>query len=284
MSVSSILTRRSFGARTMTGLVAMGLQASVQGSGNPSGKPISQTPLRIVCVGAHCDDPESGCGGTLARYAELGHHVTIVYLTTNEAYAGFRGRPREEVVALTRAESEAACKILGAKAVFVGQIDGASEVTPDRTRSFCAVLAAEFPDIVFTHWPIDAHHDHQTAGLLTLRTYKAAARKFRLFFYEVERQGETMCFSPTTYVDITTTREKKKASLRAHRSVNGEMIYKTDNEVMESFRGSELGVKAAEAFIELPLVWDPRAGMLPGLDDDQAPLGHSHSRTAGEIR
>jgi LmbE family N-acetylglucosaminyl deacetylase len=38
----------------------------------------AEKPLRIVCVGAHPDDPESGCGGTLARYAELGHRVTII--------------------------------------------------------------------------------------------------------------------------------------------------------------------------------------------------------------
>src|SRR6478609_5564597 len=41
--------------------------------------------LRIVCVGGHPDDPESGCGGTLARYASLGHTVAIVYLTRGEA-------------------------------------------------------------------------------------------------------------------------------------------------------------------------------------------------------
>src|SRR3989454_6355184 len=37
--------------------------------------------LTVVCVGAHPDDPESGCGGTLPRYAALGHAVAVVYLT-----------------------------------------------------------------------------------------------------------------------------------------------------------------------------------------------------------
>ena len=39
----------------------------------------------MVCVGAHPDDPESGCGGTLARYAAAGHRVTVLYLTRGEA-------------------------------------------------------------------------------------------------------------------------------------------------------------------------------------------------------
>src|SRR5438552_2155959 len=46
--------------------------------------------LTVVCVGGHPDDPESGCGGTLARYAALGHAVTVVYLTRGE-----RGRAGE---------------------------------------------------------------------------------------------------------------------------------------------------------------------------------------------
>ena len=37
--------------------------------------------LKVACVGAHPDDPESGCGGTLARYSQAGHRVTILYLT-----------------------------------------------------------------------------------------------------------------------------------------------------------------------------------------------------------
>ncbi len=41
--------------------------------------------LKVVCVGGHPDDPESGCGGTLARFSAAGHDVTIIYLTRGEA-------------------------------------------------------------------------------------------------------------------------------------------------------------------------------------------------------
>src|ERR1700690_566771 len=82
--------------------------------------------LSVVCVGGHPDDPESGCGGTLARYAELGHHVTIVYLTRGEA--GIPRKSHEEAAAIRSAECAAACRILGAEPVFAGQIDGATVV------------------------------------------------------------------------------------------------------------------------------------------------------------
>src|SRR5437762_6127587 len=83
--------------------------------------------LKIVCVGAHPDDPESGCGGTLARYAALGHAVTIVYLTRGER--GIDGTSLDAAARIRSAECETACKIMGAKPVFFGQIDGATEVT-----------------------------------------------------------------------------------------------------------------------------------------------------------
>jgi hypothetical protein len=49
---------------------------------------------KVVCVGGHPDDPESGCGGTLAKLAAAGHEVTIIYLTTGEA--GIEGKSHNE--------------------------------------------------------------------------------------------------------------------------------------------------------------------------------------------
>src|SRR5213593_1572998 len=111
--------------------------------------------LKIVCVGAHPDDPESGCGGTLARYAALGHAVTIIYLTRGER--GIAGKSLDEAARIRTAECEAACKIIGAKPFFAGQIDGAADFTRSRVDELQKLLAAEAPDAVFTHWPVDTH-------------------------------------------------------------------------------------------------------------------------------
>jgi hypothetical protein len=65
-----------------------------------AGQAPSQSPnqaskkLSVVCVGAHPDNPESGCGGTLARYSEAGHKVGIVYLTRGER--GIPGKSLDE--------------------------------------------------------------------------------------------------------------------------------------------------------------------------------------------
>src|SRR5438445_10449264 len=85
--------------------------------------------LSVVCVGGHPDDPESGCGGTLARYSESGHRVTIVYLTRGER--GIPGKSLDEAAAIRTAEAREACRILGSKPIFAGQIDGATELNRD---------------------------------------------------------------------------------------------------------------------------------------------------------
>src|SRR5437867_2575978 len=64
-------------------------------------------PMTVVCVGAHPADPESGCGGTLMRYAALGHAVTIVYLTRGER--GIPGTSLDDAARIRSAECEAAC-------------------------------------------------------------------------------------------------------------------------------------------------------------------------------
>lgn len=98
-----------------------------------SGAPAPDRKLNVVCVGGHPDDPESGCGGTLARYSARGHNVTIVYLTRGEA--GIPGRTHDEAAHIRTDEALKACRILSAAAIFAGQIDGSSEITNARYRS-----------------------------------------------------------------------------------------------------------------------------------------------------
>src|SRR5437763_16191861 len=79
---------------------------------------------KIVVVGGHPDDPECGCAGTVARLVKSGHDVTLMYLTTGEE--GIEGKTLEEAAVIRKKESIEACKVLNAKPLFVGQIDGES--------------------------------------------------------------------------------------------------------------------------------------------------------------
>ena len=253
------LTRRSF-VRDAVATVAPAIVA-------PSALPLTTlktepgaAPMSVVCVGAHPDDPESGCGGTLTRYSALGHAVTVVYLTRGER--GIPGKSLDESAKIRTAECEAACRIMGAKPVFFGQIDGATEVTRAHVEAMARLLAAANPDVVFTHWPVDTHMDHQVASVLTIRAWMGL-RGPRLYFFEVNSGSQTEGFLPNTYVDISPAVEQKKAALFAHVSQDGRRIWKEHHETMAQWRGREAGVPAAEAFVHLNRVSD--ASRLPGL-------------------
>ena len=195
------------------------------------------------------------------RYSEAGHTVTIIYLTRGEA--GIRGSSHEQAAAIRTAECQAACRILKAKPVFAGQVDGATVVDDEATQRMTRLVTAEQPDILLTHWPLDTHKDHQAASLLAYRACLATRPRYGLYFFEVDLGEQTMGFHPTDYVDITRVREKKKAALFAHRSQDGEGIYRRHHEVMENFRGRECGATAAEAFVPLARVIG--SSHLPGL-------------------
>jgi LmbE family N-acetylglucosaminyl deacetylase len=217
--------------------------------------------LKVVCVGGHPDDPESGCAGTLARYVAAGHAATVIYLTRGER--GIEGTSDAEAAAIRTAESEAACRIMGAKPLFAGQINGDTEVTRAWVEELRSILAAEKPDVLFAHWPIDPNFDHQAASMLTIAAWAVLEPRPQLYFFEVNTGQQSQGFSPDTYVDISQVVEKKRAALFAHKSQDGEGIWRDHHEVIVAFRGREAGVDAAEAFVHLSL--DSEAAALPGV-------------------
>jgi len=204
---------------------------------------------KIVCVGGHPDDPESGCGGTLAKFAAAGNEVTIIYLTTGEA--GIEGKSHDEAAAIRKQESINACNILHAKPVFAGQIDGDTIMNNEWVNKMYNLINSEQPDIVFTQWPLDSHKDHQVASLLTVQSWMRTQNKWPLYFYEVCAGEQTMSFHPTDYMDISDTQEQKRKALYCHVSQDPASIYACGHASMEDFRGRELGVKAAEAFVRM---------------------------------
>jgi LmbE family N-acetylglucosaminyl deacetylase len=202
--------------------------------------------LQIVCVGAHPDDPESGCGGTLARYSARGHTVTIIYLTRGEA--GIPGKTHDQAARIRTDEAEKACRILGARPLFAGQIDGSTEISKARYDAFDTLLKGEQPDVVFTQWPVDTHRDHCAASLLTFQSWYRSGKKYALVYFEVLSGEQTQQFSPNFYIDVTETWQKKREACFAHASQQPSEFYAYHQE-MELFRGREHQCKRAEAFV-----------------------------------
>lgn len=202
--------------------------------------------LKVVVVGAHPDDPETGCGGTIARYADLGHDVVALYLTRGEA--GIKGKSHEEAAEIRTKECERACEILKCRPVFAGQIDGSTELDPDRYWQFREILEKEAPDVVYAHWPIDSHRDHRAASLLVFDTWLKLDKQFALYYFEVISGSQTTHFHPTDYVDIGTTEQRKRDATYAHASQDPDGLYAHHNQ-MNRFRGVQCGCKFGEAFV-----------------------------------
>lgn len=237
-------SRRSFVKNIAAGASLLTLPSLLQARNNQK---FSKN--KIVCVGGHPDDPESGCGGTLAKLKKAGHDVTIIYLTTGEA--GIPGKSYSEAAAIRKQEALKACEILQAKPVFAGQVDGDTIVNNQWVEKISQLIAAEKPDIVFTHWPVDSHKDHQAASLLTIQSWMRSQEPWPLYFFEVCIGEQTMIFHPTDYVDITDVQEQKKKAVYCHVSQDPPGIYSCGHAAMEDFRGRELGVHAAEAFVRM---------------------------------
>ncbi len=212
---------------------------------------------KIVIVGGHPDDPESGCGGTVPLLIKAGHEVTLMYFTNGDE--GVAGKSHEEAASIRRKEGIEACKVLGTKPLFVNQVDGESVINNPEMARFEKLLYAEKPDVVFAHWPIDSHKDHQLSSVLTMQAWMETQRPFALYFYEVCTGNQTFVFHPTDYVDITETQHQKWKALACHKSQNligadgkyTKEMYDCGHPAMEDFRGKEFGVHAAEAFIRM---------------------------------
>ncbi len=241
------MTRRDLLATSsrLAGWLAMGLPLAGKDADGKENK--SRRTGRVVVAGAHPDDPESGCGGTIARYADLGYDVVILYLTCGEA--GIAGKSAQEAAEIRTAECQKACAILKARAVFAGQIDGDTEVNRVRYDQFNKVLESEQPSVLFTQWPVDTHRDHRAVSLLVYDYWLNGGKQADLFYYEVETGSQTQTFHPTDYVDIAQTEERKQAACFAHSSQRAETTFYPMHVHMSQFRGMQCGCRVAEAFV-----------------------------------
>lgn len=180
--------------------------------------------MNILAIGAHGDDLEMFCGGTLARYAERGDKVFMCVVTDG------RGRPRgvpEAIAAVRKGEAQEAADVIGAELIWMGVPDGNLWFDEQHRHLFIEVIRQCQPDVIITHPPSDYHPDHKTTSSLVMdaaqiaRTanYPSQFAPHRLTvpiaFMEAERGID---FLPEEYVDITGVWEKKLAMLSKHRS------------------------------------------------------------------
>ena len=229
---------------------AMAVGATVLGvpidvSGKSAGRNFQKK--KILVIGAHPDDPETCAGGTMCLFTDAGHEVVCVYLTRGEA--GIEGKSHEEAAAIRVKECENACRVTGARHIFMNQVDGNTEVNPSRYLEMRELLERERPDIVITHWPIDSHRDHAACGMLVLDAWRRVGRTFSLYYCEAMSGTQSQMFHPTHWVDIEAVLERKHEACNCHVSQHMDELYDGWHGVMEKFRGIEGRCAAAEAFM-----------------------------------
>ena len=203
----------------------------------------NQTQAQGDRAGGHPGDPEYGCGGTIARYTDLGHDVVLLYLNRRRMAADNRGMRDLRI-----AEAKKACEILKARPLYAGQTNGGADGRQGPLRGIPQDPRGREPGRVFTHWPIDNHADHRAISMLVYDAWLKMGKKFALYYYEVSNGEDTVQFSPTHYVDITADEPRKRSACYAHASQSPDKFYALQEQVTR-MRGIESGHREAEGFI-----------------------------------
>jgi len=147
--------------------------------------------LRILCLGAHSDDIEIGCGGTILRLLDdyPGSSVTWVVFGTSSKRA--HEATRSAAAFLKKAGSQ--------KIVVKGFRDGYFPSTGGAIKDYFEELKGEVsPDLIFTHYRHDLHQDHRVICELTWNTF----RDHLIWEYEVPKYDGDLG-TPNLYVSLS---------------------------------------------------------------------------------
>lgn len=200
-------------------------------------------PLRVLCLGAHCDDIEIGCGGTLLRLREARPEVEIRWhvLTSDSE----RGAETRQSAALFGVDCE------DRRAIRIDAFrDGFLPYEGAQVKE--AILAGRVdwtPDLVFTHAREDRHQDHRVVSELTWNAY----RDHLIFEYEIPKWDGDLG-QPNLYVDLDEATVALKLSIldSVYRTQKSKAAFSLDAfRGLMALRGVESRSKSgfAEAFL-----------------------------------
>jgi N-acetylglucosamine malate deacetylase 1 len=217
--------------------------------------------VRIMAIGAHPDDLEVLCAGTLARYIMSGHAVVMCVAT--DGTAGHRIIPPTELMHIREREARAAAALLGAEFIWMGLPDERVFDNAETRLAFVESIRTARPDVIITHDPSDYHPDHRSvsrlvfdasfvASLPNIATRLPAHDRVPMLYYMDTLAGKG--FQPGEYVDISAVMTTKQQMLACHAS---QLTWLKDHDnidvldfvdVVARFRGIQCGVSYAEAF------------------------------------
>lgn len=201
---------------------------------------------KVLALAPHADDIEIGMGGSIARLVQNGYEVKIINLII--PCEDVFGQSSETAKKIRLAESVKSAEIMGVEMETLDLDPYTFGYNRETTKLFDQIIRDFDPGHVFMTWEHDSHQDHQALA----RIVYGATRKNRcsVYMYETMIPGgiSTYAFRPQMFINISDHIEQKKQSIDAYKSVFG------NNSIAEaiigraSFRGSQIGVKYAEAF------------------------------------
>jgi LmbE family N-acetylglucosaminyl deacetylase len=233
--------------------------------------------MKILAIGAHPDDIEISCAGTLAKMAKSGHEVVICHVSDGDK--GHYEVPPEELIRIRKQEAQQSGAMIGCNVISLGMRDGQISAENEQIRTaFIDLLCQTQPDLVITHAPNDYMPDHVAVSRLAfdmtfLATLPNASRlypnvkKVPSLYYMDNLSG--IDFQPTLYVDITDTYETKSEMLKQHES---QLVWLKEHDNVDvldmmktlgKFRGVQAGCTYAEGFIQHMAWTRPNAVRFP---------------------
>ena len=212
--------------------------------------------MKILVIAPHPDDEVLGCGGTIVKYAKQGHEVYLCIVT--EAYLPDWS---EEFIKQRPKEINQAAKLLGIKKTYLlGFPTVKLDVIPQKelNQAILAVIREVKPRIVYLPHGGDINKDHRLvfeAGLVALRPSNKTAVKKILCYETLSETAEGRSlkeFLPGIYEDINSEFKKKIEAMKVYKSEIKKFPHARSLamlEILAKNRGSEAGLKYAEAFM-----------------------------------
>lgn len=216
-----------------------------------------QVPKNILAIGAHPDDIEFGCFGTLAKHISLGDIVYILVMTQSDVKDAYTHNiTRDSIKSIE--EATKATNILNAELILGPFTDTNIPFNGESVAFIEKIIKEKNIDTVYTHWAGDTHQDH----INTLSATMAASRLVKnVLCYEQVPLPRISNTHPVAnyYVDITNTLDIKLDGCRCHESQISKFAEHgfdmIDNIItLAKYRGNQAGVKYAEAFNVLKMV------------------------------
>jgi LmbE family N-acetylglucosaminyl deacetylase len=150
-----------------------------------------KSPLKILCLGSHCDDIEIGCGGTLLKLIQSRRGNVMVH------WVVFSSTPERENEAIRSAQ--AFLKGIKQKTVVIRHFeDSFFPYDGSEIKKYMQELSRDFsPDLIFTHCRNDLHQDHRLISELTWNAF----RDHWILEYEVPKYDGDLG-SPNLFVPL----------------------------------------------------------------------------------